>query len=435
MTAPLAGGLAPGSGLRTLSVGVVSFGLLVNEIMLSAIFHVLLGAGNTVAAIAIALVGLSAGGIVAFSTPRLNRVDNTGALSGTLLFWFAVALIFSVFAIMAVPISHGDLIYFRSDPSVQLWRMAVYQITVIPFFLGGITLAVLFRSEPGRIASLYFADLFGAALGCVASPIAMWVFGAPGAVLFGAIPAALLGIHCLRRVGGPRLLLALIPVALLSVAVAQPRIMAAELLGKVIRGGVEGRIGFVGLALCAELNSAPDVGRDHGPITGSLARQGHVDLDRVPERRRATVHPTGGQQRDRELRRSVEVVEEGAVPRIRIRYRECQLAVHGERALPVEAETRQNVQNPVHPSQLRLIGPADTAQERGARLRAQNGSRDHRPLRPIETEQVDATTLPQVGVRVQAEYLSRRDLEERALLPRRPDRGVRGGREEQVGLQ
>ncbi len=39
-------------GLALLSISVISFALLVDEIMLSAIFHVLLGAGNTVAAIA-----------------------------------------------------------------------------------------------------------------------------------------------------------------------------------------------------------------------------------------------------------------------------------------------------------------------------------------------------------------------------------------------
>ena len=68
------------SRFAQLSILSISFALLVNEIMLSAIFHVLLGAGNTVAAIAIALVGLSAGGIVAYAIPALQRPAAAGPL-------------------------------------------------------------------------------------------------------------------------------------------------------------------------------------------------------------------------------------------------------------------------------------------------------------------------------------------------------------------
>jgi SAM-dependent methyltransferase len=212
--------------LALLSILAVTFGLLVDEIMLSAIFHVLLGAGNTVAAIAIALVGLSASGIVAYSVPAFHVPERSAAISGALLFWFSVSLLGSVYAIMAVPISHGDLIYYRSDPAVQLWRFAVYHITVIPFFLGGLTIAVLFRSQPSRIGRLYFADLFGAAVGCLASPILLGSLGAPGAVLSGAAPAALLASGLAVRRGGWRRALPVIPVLLLVMAVARPELLS-----------------------------------------------------------------------------------------------------------------------------------------------------------------------------------------------------------------
>ncbi len=213
-------------GRALLSIFVICFGLLVNEIMLSAIFHVLLGAGNTVAAIAIALVGLSASGIMAYSIPALHDPERADALSRKLLFWFTISLILSVYAIMAVPISHGDLIYYRSDPTVQLWKFAVYHITVVPFFLGGLAIAVLFRSDPKRIGRLYFADLLGAALGCVVSPSLLWFFGAPGAVLTAAIPATLLSGAFALRAGGGRRILAALPVLLLLVGVMQPELLS-----------------------------------------------------------------------------------------------------------------------------------------------------------------------------------------------------------------
>ena len=61
--------------MALIAIAAVSFALLVDEIMLSAIFNVLLGAGNTVAAIAIALVGLSASGIAAWLLPGASHED------------------------------------------------------------------------------------------------------------------------------------------------------------------------------------------------------------------------------------------------------------------------------------------------------------------------------------------------------------------------
>ena len=208
------------------SILAVSFALLVDEIMLSAIFHVTLGAGNTVAAIAIALVGLSGGGIVAYLLPALREPRDPAALAGTLVFWFASALLASVYVVMAVPIAHGELIYGRADPTVQLWRLLVFHVTVLPFFLGGVTLAVIFRSDPGRIGRLYFADLFGASLGCVVSPALLSAAGAPGAILLGALPAALLGCRArLGAAGGARAWL-LLPALLLGAGVLRPSLLS-----------------------------------------------------------------------------------------------------------------------------------------------------------------------------------------------------------------
>jgi len=204
------------------TVLAISFALLVDEIMLSAIFHVLLGAGNTVAAIAIALVGLSAGGIAAYSIESLRRPKDADRLTGQLLLAFAVTLMGSVFAIMAVPISHGDLIYFADDPAVQLWRLAVYHITVVPFFLGGVVISVVFRSAPERIGRLYFADLGGAAVGCVVSPMLLSTFGAPVAILVGGAPAALLVAWRLGRSGPALRVATLVPLALLALGVMRP---------------------------------------------------------------------------------------------------------------------------------------------------------------------------------------------------------------------
>jgi SAM-dependent methyltransferase len=206
-----------------LLIFAVSFGLLVNEIMLSAIFHVLLGAGNTVAAIAIALVGLSASGIFAYTFPVFHDPERSEEVSRALLFWFTLSLILSTYFIMAIPISHGDLIYYGGQASVKLWKLAVYHISVAPFFLGGLLIAVFFRSGASQIGRLYFADLLGAALGCIASPLFLAWFGAPGAILAAAIPCLLLSMSQQARRPGWRRALALLPALLLAIGLVRPQ--------------------------------------------------------------------------------------------------------------------------------------------------------------------------------------------------------------------
>ena len=205
-----------------LAIFAVSFALLIDEIMLSAIFHVLLGAGNTVAAIAIALIGLSAGGIFAYAVPAFHRSDRAAVLYPRLLFWFSTSLLASALLVMRIPISHGDFIYARGDVAVQLWRLAVYHIAVLPFFMGGLTIAVLLRSHAERVSRLYFSDLAGAALGCLASPLLLSAVGAPASILYGAIPAAALAaLFAIGRKALPRSLV-LLPIALLALHVLRP---------------------------------------------------------------------------------------------------------------------------------------------------------------------------------------------------------------------
>lgn len=207
-----------------IAIFLISFALLIDEIMLSAIFHVLLGSGNTVTAIAIALIGLSAGGIFAYSVPAMNVPDRAARLYPKLLFWFSSALLVSAFLVIRVPIGHGDLIYARGDVAVQLWRLAVYHIAVLPFFLGGLAIAVILRSHAEKVSRLYFFDLAGAALGCVASPLLLSSVGAPAAIVCGAVPAALLATwFVLRRNAMPRPYV-LLPFALLALAAARPSI-------------------------------------------------------------------------------------------------------------------------------------------------------------------------------------------------------------------
>jgi hypothetical protein len=216
---------APGASREILpfvAISSVSFALLVDEIMLSAIFHVLLGAGNSVAAIALALVGLSASGIVVYLAPLLRRPEHPETLYRSLLFWFATSLMASSFLIMSIPVSHGDFSYSGGTFSVQLFRLVVYNIAIVPFFIGGLAISVILRSHASQISRLYGSDLAGAALGCVFSPFLLASIGAPRAILYASLPAlAVAGSAAWKRGGAARALLAL-PLALIAIDAVGP---------------------------------------------------------------------------------------------------------------------------------------------------------------------------------------------------------------------
>ena len=108
LAAEQAPGAAPVTGFALPAILAVSFGLLVDEIMLSAIFHVLLGAETRWPQSPSPPVGLSAGGIKSRTCrPAARRTRSAAPGSHALAFWFSnVALLASVYAIMAILLSH-----------------------------------------------------------------------------------------------------------------------------------------------------------------------------------------------------------------------------------------------------------------------------------------------------------------------------------------
>jgi len=216
--------------LPFLSIFAVTFALLVDEIMLSAVFHVLLGAGNTVAAISIALVGLSASGIAAYAIPAFHEPDRLRALYPSLLFWFCLSLMASAFLIMRAPISHGEFSYAGGVLSVRIWRFVVLNIAAIPFFVGGLTINALLRGHTDSVSRLYACDLIGAALGCLASPFLLFALGAPRAIVYGTAPALLLALWFSFRGQGVHRAWVALPLALLAFDAVGPGIGSFRIL-------------------------------------------------------------------------------------------------------------------------------------------------------------------------------------------------------------
>mgnify|MGYP001156584071 FL=1 len=180
------------------AIFAVAFALLVNEVLVSAVFSVLIGDYNTITAIAVALLGMSSAGIVVYSVPRfraaaLGHTDPYGFLT-----LFVAVTAISVVVIMALPINHGDFSYAPSA-AAEAWKIVAYLTAIAPFFCGGLAITVLLSVHAERIGPMYAADLAGAALGCLAAVALLGPLGAPEAMIAATLPAAFLAVsHAVR---------------------------------------------------------------------------------------------------------------------------------------------------------------------------------------------------------------------------------------------
>lgn len=166
----------------------VTFSLLLSEIMLSAIFQVLIGANNTVTAISVALVGLASAGIAVYVWPRLRGETLTAASASRLLIASTLTMLFMPVLLMQLPINHGEF-SFSLTLTTSIYLLLVYVIAIAPFFMGGLVLNVLLYHGAQDVARLYGADLLGASFGCLIATVCFERFSAPTSILLSTIPA------------------------------------------------------------------------------------------------------------------------------------------------------------------------------------------------------------------------------------------------------
>ena len=166
----------------------VTFSLLVSEIMLSAIFQVLIGANNTVTAISVALVGLASAGIAVYVWPRLRGETLTETSASRLLLASTLTTLLMPVLLMQLPINHGEF-SFSLTLTTSIYLLLVYVIAIAPFFMGGLVLNVLLYHGAQDVARLYGADLLGASFGCLIATACFERFSAPASILLSTIPA------------------------------------------------------------------------------------------------------------------------------------------------------------------------------------------------------------------------------------------------------
>jgi spermidine synthase len=157
--------------------------VLVLEISLTRIFSYTVWHHFTYVTISLAMLGFGASGAILASSEKLGNLGTRLMHKSALIGGISVPVMLVV--ISKVPFHPTDVF----EEPIQVLYMAVYYLFVtIPFFCAGLTISCAFKSLPQDATRIYFWDLVGAGLGCLAVVTAIRLFGVPSvATLSGGI--------------------------------------------------------------------------------------------------------------------------------------------------------------------------------------------------------------------------------------------------------
>lgn len=168
-----------------LAVFTISLSLLVLEIAVARVLSVALLSHYAFVAISLAMFGLGTSGLVVYLFPAhftAEKLDDQ-LISYTSIFAATAALSLTLFLQFQV----AQELSLRGFFTLGL----AYALLTTPFFFGGICISLLMTHFSERMGRIYFADLIGASLGCLAVVGAMQLLPAPQVIVAtGALVAA-----------------------------------------------------------------------------------------------------------------------------------------------------------------------------------------------------------------------------------------------------
>jgi predicted membrane-bound spermidine synthase len=147
------------------TIFAVTFSTMLVEVLLTRVFSVLYFGQFAFLIISLALFGYGLSGVfLALGGMARSGAPTTRLLSRFLLL-FAVSLPLAYKATLLLSI---DFLHLFNPASNLLFLVLNCLILVVPFFSGGVALALIFATYSDRIGRLYFIDLAGASLGSLA---------------------------------------------------------------------------------------------------------------------------------------------------------------------------------------------------------------------------------------------------------------------------
>jgi spermidine synthase len=197
---------------QLLGISLTSMSTLTLEIVLTRVFSVTMRYHFAFLAVSLALLGSGVAGVVLYFLPRLTRPERARRWIGwgTLILAISVPLTFVLYLQIPFYPSH-----ISSSPAQVLLLILVCLDVTIPFFLSGLILSLALSAWPEQAGRVYWADLMGAAIGCLLGIALLEELGGVEAVLAVAVVAALASL-AFAWGAGRRLIWAVLAVVLLA---------------------------------------------------------------------------------------------------------------------------------------------------------------------------------------------------------------------------
>ncbi|UCD57329.1 MAG: hypothetical protein JSV16_16235, partial [Candidatus Hydrogenedentota bacterium] len=167
-----------------IGVALVAMSTLMLELVLTRIFSVTLWYHFAFMAISIALLGMGVSGIYVYLFAPTRSAENTLRRLTVSALAFSATTVLALFALL-----HTRFVPSFSPKSFLLLSQ-VYLVSAVPFFFGGLCISLVLTQFSRHVSRLYFADLFGAGVGCFLVIPTLFVLTGPSAIIVAAILAA-----------------------------------------------------------------------------------------------------------------------------------------------------------------------------------------------------------------------------------------------------
>ena len=149
---------------RSIALSLVAGVTLMTELLLTRVFDVILYPNLGYTVITCAMFALGLAGVWAALRPQPPDADLSRFLSRAAAM-YGLGLLALVPVLNLLPFDYEAI---GDAPLHQLlWFTLLYLALVVPFFAAGLVFTTVFSFHPRQIGFLYFADLAGAAVGCV----------------------------------------------------------------------------------------------------------------------------------------------------------------------------------------------------------------------------------------------------------------------------
>jgi len=184
------------------TIGLLSFSVLLYEILLTRIFSVVLLYHFAYVAISLALLGFSAGALWLHYHPSLHSADRIGRTVSMYGAAYGLSILGCVLFLLHFRPSGVDLYEGMNLPTFR-YLLLTYAAATVPFVLSGICVSALLTAGRAAIGRVYGFDLLGAALGAIAVIPVIDALGAPGSMLVAAAVASGSALVLGARESGP----------------------------------------------------------------------------------------------------------------------------------------------------------------------------------------------------------------------------------------